>query len=237
MKGDNNMGNILEWAKREVEIACKKENPNRKEGKFDYGCACYGSALKAFESLTEDGHSGFSIKMTQVILNRLIDGKPLTPIEDTDDVWNAVSLSNDGKVEIYQCKRMSALFKYMYEDGSIIYGSNDYCYCVDINDPKNTYCSGMVRKIIEKMFPITMPYMPEKPIKVYCEDFLTDERNGNFDTFGVLYAFKEENGEQKRIEINRFFRDPFENEEESEEFTGYVEISKEEYDSRKAIKL
>lgn len=54
--------NMLDWARQEVEIACRKENPNKKEGEFDYGCACYGSALKAFESLCEDGHSGFSIK-------------------------------------------------------------------------------------------------------------------------------------------------------------------------------
>lgn len=80
------MSNMLDWAKREVEIACNKENPNRKEVEFDYGCACYESALKAFESLCDDGHSGFSIKMTQAILNRLLDGKPLTPIEDTDDI-------------------------------------------------------------------------------------------------------------------------------------------------------
>lgn len=30
--------NMTEWAKREVEIACKKENPNRKDEEFDYGC-------------------------------------------------------------------------------------------------------------------------------------------------------------------------------------------------------
>ena len=29
------MSNMLDWAKREVEIACKKENPNRK-GVNDY---------------------------------------------------------------------------------------------------------------------------------------------------------------------------------------------------------
>lgn len=65
------MGGMLEWARREVKIACEKENPNRKGDDFDYGCACCESALKAFESLCEDGHSGFSIKMTQAILNRL----------------------------------------------------------------------------------------------------------------------------------------------------------------------
>lgn len=77
-----------DWAKREVELACKRENPNKKPGEFDYGCACYESALKALNSLAEDGHSGFSMSITKQILNRLIDGKPLTPIEDTDDVWN-----------------------------------------------------------------------------------------------------------------------------------------------------
>ena len=56
---------MLNWAKREVEIACKRENPDRKEGEFDYGCACYESALKAFDSLCQDEHSGFSIKMTE----------------------------------------------------------------------------------------------------------------------------------------------------------------------------
>ena len=101
---------MKEWAKKEVELACKHENPDRKEGEFDYGCACYESALKAFNSLCDDGHSGFSIKMTQAILNRLIDGQPLTPIEDTDDAWNKCPRIEDGP-EIYQCKRMSSLFK------------------------------------------------------------------------------------------------------------------------------
>lgn len=45
--------NMTDWAKREVEIACKRENPSRKEGEFDYGCACYESALKAFNCLME----------------------------------------------------------------------------------------------------------------------------------------------------------------------------------------
>ena len=45
------MSGMSEWARREVEIACQKENPNRKGDEFDYGCACYVSALKAFESL------------------------------------------------------------------------------------------------------------------------------------------------------------------------------------------
>ena len=44
---------MIDWAKREVEIACKHENPEFVvgSGEFDYGCSCYESALKAYESV------------------------------------------------------------------------------------------------------------------------------------------------------------------------------------------
>lgn len=212
---------MKEWAKKEVELACKHENPDRKEGEFDYGCACYESALKAFNSLCDDGHSGFSIKMTQAILNRLIDMQPLTPIEDTDDTWNICSRLKDGS-EVYQCKRMPSLFKYAYGDGTVKYHDNDLSYCVDINNPNVTYSSRLGEEIIDEMYPITMPYMPGKPIKVYCEDF------GNFDTVGVFYALKTENGKQQKIEINRFFKTM-----ENLGLGCWEEISKEEYYERK----
>ena len=221
------MSDKLDWAKREVEIACKKENPNRKDGEFYYDCACYESALKAFKSLCDDDHSGFSMKITQSILNRLINGQPLTPIEDTDDIWYERHHYKDGN-KLYQCKRMSSLFKDVYADGTVEYSDNNRLYCVDISNPNYTYYSGLVRRIVDKMFPITMPYMPGTPIKVYCEDFLADKKNGDFDTIGVLYAFKTENGEQEKIEINRFFKEPKDNEEYD-----WVEISKDEYMQRK----
>lgn len=221
------MSSMLDWAKREVDIACKKENPNRKEGEFDYGCACYESAMKAFESLCDDGHSGFSIKMTQSILNRLIDRQPLTPIEDTGDIWKKCSRHKDGP-EVYQCERMFSLFKYVYADGTIKYKDIDSSYCVNMNNPNDTYSSGLVQGIIDEISPITMPYTPGKPIKVYCEDFLTDKKNSDFDTVGVFYALKTENGKQEKIEINRFFREPEGNEEGA-----WTEISKEEYYERK----
>ena len=222
------MSDKLDWAEREVAIACKTENPNKKDREFDYDCACYKSALKTFKTLCDDGHSGLSMKITQSILNRLINGQPLTPIEDTDDVWEKVAKNKDDGYWIYQCKRMSSLFKDVYDDGTVKYSDNNRLYCVNINNPNDTYYSGLVRRIVDKMFPITMPYMPGTPIKVYCEDFLTDKKNGDFDTVGMFYALKTENGEQKKIEINRFFKEPKDNEEYD-----WVEISKEEYIQRK----
>ena len=224
---------MLEWAKREVEIACKRENPDKKEGEFDYGCACYESALKVFESLCEDGHSGMSIGFTKNILNRLIDGKPLTPIEDTDDVWSKRHRSKDLPYVTFQCKRMSSLFKMIYNDGHVEYTDVDRYYCKDIDNPIVSYTSGLVTRIVDEMFPITMPYSPGPSIIVFCEDFLTDRNNGDYDTKAILYALKyDENGDQKRIEINRFFRVSV-----GDETGSWTEISKEEYEERKTRRL
>lgn len=217
------------WAEKEIEIACKRERVDSKveDGDWDYGCACYESALKAYKSLMGDEHSGFSISMTKHILNRLIDGKPLTPIEDTPDIWNNLSRfgGGDDRYTSYQCNRMSSLFKYVYDDGTVRYKDIDRCYGVNINNPNCTFSTGLVTKIIDEMFPITMPYSPGKAIAVYCEDFLTDKKNGDFDTRGIFYAIKPDG---EKIEINRFFK-------ESED--GWNEIDETEYNQRKSIKI
>jgi len=43
----------------------------------------------------------------------------LTPIEDTPDVWSDVTAVHNNGVTVYQCNRMSSLFKYVYNDGTI----------------------------------------------------------------------------------------------------------------------
>lgn len=221
--------NMSSWAEREIEIACKHERAGNEtpDGEWDYGCACYESALKAFRSLTKDGHSGFSIGTTKHILNRLIDGKPLTPIEDVPESWNDVSDRSGLKGEEvnYQCRRMSSLFKYVYADGTIKYRDIDAHYCIDVNSG-STYHSGLVQRLIDEMFPITMPYMPpNSPMKVYCEEFLTDRKNGDFDTVGILYAVKPDG---ERIEINRFFKETSDD---------WEEINSIKYDLRKKLDL
>lgn len=168
---------MSEWAKREVEIACKRENSNKEEGEFDYGCACYESALKAFNSLLEDGHSGFSIGFTKNILNRLIDMKPLTPIEDTDDIWEERGVYKDGVKKSYRCKRMSSLFKDIYEDGTVRYHDVNRFICYDSNSNID-YHNGFINKIAtEYVGEITMPYYPlTKPIKIYTSECLFDQK-------------------------------------------------------------
>lgn len=215
---------MMEWAKREVEIASKRERGDKPESEWDYGCACYDSALKAYESLCGDGHSGFSIGITKGILNRLIDGKPLTPIEDTEDVWNVCSRGENGGVVTYQCKRMSSLFKDVYPDGTVKYHDNDRYYCIKWDDPNLCWHNGFIGRLYNEMFPLAMPYMPSnKSDVVVCDELLTDHKNGDFDTLAVLHI-QRANGE--KVEVNRYFK-------EGEK--SFVEISPEEYEERKKM--
>lgn len=213
------------WAEREVEIACKHENPDRKEGEWDYGCACYESALKAFMSLMEDGHSGMSIGFTKHILNRLIDHKPLVPIEDTDDVWNECGHYDDG-AKHYQCSRMASLFKDVYPDGTVKYSDDDRVVMVEMTTD-TTWYNGLINQIVEELFPLTMPYMPtDKPYRVYCEECLSDPKNGDHDTIAVHYILKPDG---ERVDVNRYFK------EGNSVYRGWDEIEREEYEERKEM--
>lgn len=213
--------NMELWAEDEVMMACKHEAPNRKDGEWDYGCACYESALKAFRSLCEDGHSCMSIGFTKAILNRLIDRKPLLPIEDT---WNLCTFGSDDGVKQYQCKRMSSLFKRVATDGTVTYSDTNRYYGVNNDNHNVSYQSGLIDRVMGELFPITMPYIPfDKPFKVYTEDFLTDAKNGDYDTTGLLYTIDPHGN---RIEINRYFKDAP---------VGFDEIGKEEYEERREL--
>ena len=215
-----------EWAKREIEIACERERAvSTEEGEWDYGVACYESAYKAFESLCEDGHSGFSIGLIRNILNRLIDGKPLTPIEDTEDAWEECDgLGRDHECKAYQCKRMSSLFKDVYADGTVRYSDVNRIICVDTDNPNNSWHNGFVSGLVDEMLPITMPYIPaNKPYKVYVRDLLADPKNGDYDTRAVLYMVTPEG---ERIDIHRYFA------EDNGSDTGWREIDFTEYDKR-----
>lgn len=209
------------WAEREaaLRIEFERKNNDTDEPSFDYGAACVESALKAFNCLMEDGHSGMSIGFTKALLNRLIDGKPLTPIEDTDDIWK-FCWEHDG-VKTYQCERIFSLFKDIYPDGSVEYKDNDRVVCCELSAPDISFSNGFISKIIDEIFPITMPYWPkDNPYKVYVEEFLTDPKNGDYDTMGVLYL-RTPDGE--KIDISRYFK---------EAEGGFTEIDEDEYITR-----
>ena len=218
---------IKSWAEKEVEIACKRERElSGSTDEWVYGCACYDSALKAYRSLMEDGHSGMSIGLTQQILNRLLESKPLTPIEDTEDDWYEVSQFNGSDEELashYQCKRMSSLFKYVSSDGSVSYKDINAYTFIYVDNPNVAWHNSFLSEVLHEMFPITMPYYPEGTRKVFCKELLTDSQNGDYDTICIFHALGP-NGE--RISVNRYFK---------EDDGKWVEIDVTEYKERKKL--
>ena len=217
---------IYNWAEQECRLACKRENPNFDfdSNDFDYGCSCYKSALKAYKSLIDDNHSGASFSFTRDILERLMRHEPLTPITDDDFkggtlIYSDEDLASMGLKSEIQCPRMSSLFRKETVDGKVTYCDVNRAYSVNVETPSDTFSCGRETNIIDEMFPIKMPYLPEKEeYKVYVQTFLTDKKNGDFDTQGILYLTTPEG---KRIDINRYY---------TEKNGEMVEISKDEYD-------
>lgn len=225
--------NMKDWAKNEVKLACKREKEGVEDNDIsmaDYGVECYKSALRAFNSLCKDGHSGYSIGVTRAILNRLIDGKPLTPIEDVPEVWGTADKRKD---EVsYQCLRMSSLFKTVKKKGKkVTYTDVRRVWCMDKNNPNVAYSSGLADRIIDEMFPIEMPYTAEKKYKVICEDCLSDPANGDFDTVAVHEVIITGPSGEERVKINRYFKEPEEG--DVMKYPGWTEISRTTYNRRK----
>lgn len=216
---------MSERAKYEIELA-KKKVMEEKDDFNEYLCMCFDAALEAYEVICKQGHSGMRIGITKDILNKLIDGEPLTAIEDTPDVWSEITYEDEEGNTTYQCKRCSALFKDVYNDGTIKYSYMHSATCVDAITGA-TYENRLILNIFDEMFPIKMPFIPPKEkAYIYTADFLFDKENRNFDTIAVLYIQKGND----RIEVNRFFRESYEGNKET--YPGWVEIDIDELDYR-----
>lgn len=220
---------INERIKKEIEISCKKENPNWDGKSFDYGCSCYKSALKAYESLMSDNHSGASFSVTKNILIRLLEGLPLQPItmedfHEENEKSKAYLKLRKLKSHI-QCSRMSSLFREEDLNGNVMYNDINRYVCIDVHN-KSTYHNGQAGKILNRFFPISLPYYPNvHKYRIYTEDFLIDRKNGDFDTKAFLYCITPEG---ERVDINLFY---------AEKDGEWIEISKDEYENRKKARV
>ena len=189
-----------EWAKNEVKIAMEKERKSAEKDKdaisIGYVNGCYDSALKAYHSLCEDGHSGMSWSITRNILIKLMKEIPLTPIEEDEDCWSGKH-SLDGVQE--QCIRRFSLFRRRQPDGTYKYHdidlvATDYVYI----DHISAFSSRNGEAICNLLFGdlIKFPYMPPTTcyrVRMIEFDNLTDDL-GN-EIYYVIYA-KKPNGER-----------------------------------------
>ena len=198
---------MYDWARQEVQLA-KAELKGNKNDEAQYMIACYDSALRAYEKLMKDGHSGTSFAITRGILEKLMHEIPLTPVEDKEIMWkHAYDRENEA---VFQHKRMPSVFKMVNKKtGAVKFSDNDRILCKNLLGPDSAYFyNNFISRIIDGMFPIEFPYMPtrEKYI-VYVTEFLMDPANGDFDTMNLVSVklptgdawpinlyYKEENG-------------------------------------------
>lgn len=183
-----------------------------------YDSSAILSADKAFRVIKTAGHTKEELIQMTDTLTRLVDWKPLFPIQE--DEVNDEGYEMNGQ-KIYDYERYSGLFKRVYPDGKVEYG--DVRMAVGVNiDNEDEYQSGLVDRIAQEIHPIKFPYLPPTfPYRVYEEDFLVNPKYGDYDTAGFFYMIEPDG---TRVEINRFFKeDGFE----------FVEITKEEYEERK----
>lgn len=245
-KESGNKSPKILWAEKEVKLACQRENPNWDGKSFDYGCACYQSALKAFSTLCNDDHTKNTWFETVYILERLIHNLPLTPITYNDfgyikgvtpelvDKKTGALLAvgriaafpshknEDGSLQ-YDCKRGCGVYMNVKPDGTHTISDINRTICVNIECPDDVYSCGIGSRLVDEMFPISLPYYPTKDMyEVYIRTFLTDPALGDFDTKEVVYIRKPDG---KKIPVNRYWH-AFKT-AEGEEFR---EITKDEFD-------
>lgn len=189
-----------------------------KSGEDCYSKGIFRSVDKVFKIIETAGHTKEELTQMVDTLTRLVDWKPLFPIQE-DEVDDDGYEMNGQK--IYNYERYSGLFKRVYPDGRVEYGDVHMAVGVNI-DNKLGYHSGLIDRVAQEIHPIEFPYLPPTiPYKVYVEEFLVNPKYGDYDTIGFFYMIEPDG---TRVEINRFFKeDGFE----------FVEITKEEYEERK----
>lgn len=189
------------WAENEVNTYCKSVEVDD-DVSNEYIKECAKAALEAYKLLMSQEHSGCSIGITMSILRQLVDGKPLTPIENSDDMWEPGFESEAFGYKSFSCKRYHALYKDVYNDGKVVYSDINRWSCYDTGSDVS-YISGSVNNVLDEMFPITFPYSPHT-YRVNCETFLYDKSKGDFDHKAIL-NYIDLTGE--KVDINKYFQE------------------------------
>lgn len=230
---------IKEWAENEVLLLKEKiegmKSPHKSFSATEILDLCedkknidvYDAIIKAYEVLIRSKNFYFSKDKLLKLLNEL----PLTPITDEDFYFKGErdenfvrTLAVQGIKELLPCPRLYRLSKTVMMDGSVIYSDEERYFCEDREHGWTYHDSFMKEEVLDKLFPIKMPYVPfDKPYKLVCSDFWWDRRNSchRIDT-QALWDIYTPDGD--KVEVNRFWK--LAN-------NGMVEISVDEWEYRK----
>lgn len=132
---------------------------------------CYkmvvNEAVKIFNELEDLQHTEESKVMVKRFLSRLIEDKPLSPIEDRDDMWDEVGSHavEDSEVTLYINKRLRTLYRREVRDikkDVLIektYHDPTRVTCINTIDGKEVILF-LVNDYVDEHFPIKFPYFP-----------------------------------------------------------------------------
>ena len=164
------------------------------------------TALNVFREI-ESGEVGNTSFIRDTLI-RLMDGLPLTPIDDDPENWvntsdKTVWVYSDG--EIYQCTRYPSLYKTVLQTGEVRSEDHLSIICVDDSEKNifhpiyqldsNGFSVTPAEIVVNELLPITLPYIPSKKlIKVVCS-YSDDlfwvkriiDRKGNIITINRFY--------------------------------------------------
>ena len=201
------------WA--EERKAEEKANKAEADGKMfamlaciEYACACIDSAAKAYKAMlgVEKPVSG----RAKELLNRLLKCQPLSPIteddfkvapDDDSDDW----LKRNNLKSSVQCPRMFSLFRKEDLDGNVTY--SDVNRVIYVDQRGQAWNSGEITRMVDRMFPIALPYYPaDKPFVVHGRDYYmegdVDKSEEHRGTVNVMYYDYLIAPDGKRIELN-----------------------------------
>lgn len=203
------------WAEERKAKEHAAEREAGDEMLIGYACSCVDSAAKAYKAMLQSENPVSD--RAKELLDRLIEGKPLSPITDDDfkaipedalDDWEVYSsdwLKKNHMKSFMQCPRMFSLFREEDLDGNVTYSDNEYAFFV--NQRGTQWYSAKAREAVSRMFPITMPYYPTaKPYLIYGREYYMegdeDKSEEHRGTTNVTYYDYLITPDGKRIELN-----------------------------------
>lgn len=169
---------------------------------LDYAVECYRSALRTYETMAADGHSGMSWSLTRQILNRLMEGKPLKELnsyQDRPEEWEEQNrwLVDDGAA--FNNIRYPALSYRLNANGKELYHDTDRWVFEELDRPNIPWCNGFLSNYLDEKFPIQFPYCPFT-IHVRIEEILTNPAHGDYDAQRIIDFIDPKTGEIVKVD-------------------------------------
>ena len=168
----------------------------------DYVIECYRSALRAYETMAADGHSGMSWGLTRQIFARLAEGKPLKKLNsyhDHPEEWKERSDWTFVDGVVFGNTRYPSLTYRVNLRDEAIYRDIDRWVFEEIDNPHTTWNIGSLANYLDEKFPIQFPYNPVT-IHVRIEELLTDPAHGDYDAQRIIDFVDPETGETVKVD-------------------------------------